>query len=112
MAGNSPEGVQGGSSLLPIGDRHPKGGIPTLYSDGVSSAQVGREVVRFYLSRFDPNMSGNGPAQNEPVAQIVMSASAFAQTAGFLNAMVDRMIIAGVITVEEKARFFELEVAG
>jgi hypothetical protein len=92
--------------LLPIRESHPHGSIPTFYSDGVSSAQIGREVVRFYVSRFDPNMSGTGPAQNEPIAQIVMSASAFVQTAAFLNAMVDRMVDTGVLSAEDKSALF------
>ena len=95
--------------LLPMSKAHPNGNIPTLYSDGVSSAQIGREVVRFYISRFDPNLSGSSPAQNEPVAQIIMSASAFVQAVAFLNKMVDGMVSTGIVTSEEKSRLYNFE---
>ncbi len=96
-------------ALLPIREEHPGNSIPVLFSDGISSAQFGREVVRCYLSRFDPNLSGSGSSQNEPVAQVVLPTSAFLQSVAFMSRIVDQMVHDGIITAEYKARFFRAE---
>ena len=95
---------QAPGALLPIRDPYPNESIPTIFSDGVSSAQNGIEVVRFYLSRFDPNTSGSGPMQNEPVAQVIMPVSGFVQTVNFLSKMLSRLEESGTVAPETKAR--------
>jgi hypothetical protein len=81
--------------------------VPTMYADGVANLARGPGIVKFYLTRFDPDpdVESNNPALNTMVGQVVMSATGFAATVLFFKKQLDEMLERGEV---DRAVFAEL----
>ena len=79
----------------------PPPNFPTVYADGVMNVAHGSQVVKFYLSRFDPSFNvSNSASQNTPIAQVIMPLYSFIDTAVFFEQALNAMVAEGLITQE------------
>lgn len=77
--------------------KYPPDGFPVIFSDGVQSCAGGSETVRFYLSRFNPDIMAVAGAETATVCQIVMSTSGFIGSVLFLQKRLADMVKSGAI---------------
>lgn len=84
----------------PVTGPYPPCNFPTIFVDSiVNLARVGG-VVKFYLTRFDPPMSGNAQANQSPVCQIVMPKEGFVAMTMFFQQQLEIMIQKNEVTRE------------
>jgi hypothetical protein len=81
----------------------PDWAIPTYFIDGVGNFQPGSEVGRFYLVRSDPAANAVGLSALRPVAQVVLTNSAFVNTAIFFESVLRGLVADGHVTEEHIA---------
>jgi hypothetical protein len=93
----------------------PDARFPTVYADGVASLTPAPGLVRFFLSRADPNMLGRGGAVTNPIVQVVMQHYGFVQMVLFfqrqLKAMVEQKAIPKELVDQIEAEFERAEAA-
>jgi hypothetical protein len=93
----------------PAGINYPQANFPTVFADGVMSLANSPTVVKFFLSRTEPNFAGDGTSINQAFAQVVMSMDGFAGTFAFFETAIKRFIAEGYITdvrLDELRQFF------
>ena len=71
--------------------------IPTVFADGIMNLSNNNEVVKFYLARMDPNITGSTGQQTNAIVQVVMPVSAFATTVVFFEDVMKNLIEAGTV---------------
>ena len=76
----------------------PPANFPTVYADGVQSIAYGPSVIKFYLSRIEPNFAGDGTNQLQAFAQIIMPIDGFGSMFVFFEAQLRLLVQNGVIT--------------
>lgn len=86
-----------GAPQPPVGPQFPAPTLPAVFIDGVASLLYNQQVVKFYLSRLDPSLTGQGAPKMTEVAQVVMPLSGFVMTAIFFEDMLGRMVEAGLV---------------
>jgi len=80
----------------------PPAGTPVAYADGIANLAHGKNVVKFYLLRADPDVAAVGPVQIQVVAQIVMPIDGFVRSIIFLTKTIQTLLIPrGAISQEE-----------
>ncbi len=79
--------------------------FPTVFADAVSSLANSPNIVKFFLSRFEPSFTGDGRSQLQPFEQVIMPIDGFASMLVFFEAHLKVMVSQGYIT---EARLTEL----
>jgi len=82
-----------------IGD-YPAPTFPTVFADGVGSLTNSPSIVKFFLSRFEPDLAGTAPAKVQAFAQVIMPMEAFATTTLFFERALAGFVKQGFITQE------------
>jgi hypothetical protein len=70
----------------------PPGNLQTIFADNIVNLARGSGVVKFYLTRFDPPMSGNAQPDSVPVCQVIMPIRTFAAMTVFFQQQLEIMI--------------------
>jgi hypothetical protein len=78
----------------------PPADVHTVYADGIANIAPGDHVIRFYLFRTDPDISGAPSYQNRAVTQVIMPLDSFIVTAAFMNKSLDTLVEQGIISRE------------
>lgn len=86
--------------------------IPTVFADGVTNFFHSREVAKFYLSRFDPSLTGMGGVQAQSSCQVVMPLSSFMVTAAFFKTAVEALVAQGVLNKDDWSNALEAQAKG
>jgi hypothetical protein len=66
----------------------PPWNLQTIFADNIVNLARGSGVVKFYLERFDPPMSGNAQPDSVPVCQVIMPIRTFAAMTQFQRTLV------------------------
>lgn len=83
---------------------YPPAQLPTVYADGVMNLSTTYSIGKFYLARFDPSITGQGPNRLQVFAQVVMPIQALAQAYAFLEKTLTKMAETNTILADEIAR--------
>jgi hypothetical protein len=86
----------------PLGD-FPTPQFANAFADGVSSLTNSPTIVKYFLARFEPTFVGDGRAQLQPFAQIVMPMDGFAAMVIFFQNHLAAMVKQGYINEERLA---------
>lgn len=70
---------------------YPREDLPVIFADGIANFANSPEIFKFYLYRFDPSITGVGPAESHAVAQIIMPMAGILGSIAFLNVAVNDM---------------------
>jgi hypothetical protein len=85
----------------PVGlDDYPSQFVPVAFADGISSANWGSGVVKFYLTRYDPHLRAGGQPKEQVVGQVIMPIRGFVAAASFAQRLLNAMINDGTISKE------------
>jgi hypothetical protein len=101
-----------GNTTHPAEAGYPPISCPTMFADGVLSCSIAPGIAKFYLMRFEPNLSGNNEFRIQPMVQIVLPSEGFVNLAVYLNMQVDRMIRSGFISQNRVDELRQLMEAG
>jgi len=83
--------------------------IPLLYADNILNVFNNKDIVKFYLTRFNPSAQGMVQEANSPVAQVVMPMRSFIEMAAFFHVTTKNMIERGVFSQEELNEAIKLQ---
>jgi hypothetical protein len=75
----------------------PQAALPTFFADGILNAAPSENVVRFYLYRSDPELTGKGEYQNQVIAQVVLPTLGFLHAAIFFEKAVKQFAAQGIL---------------
>jgi hypothetical protein len=81
--------------------------LPTIFADGVVNILPSKEVVKFYLSRFDPPIVGDANLLQRVIAQVAMPTTAFVQTAVFFQVALNHLVDEGYVSKTEVEALFK-----
>jgi hypothetical protein len=76
----------------------PPATIPTVFTDGALNFNHSPQVVKFYLFRFDPALTGSSAALPQVIAQVVMPVPSMVHTAAFFNAAIENLVRQGHVS--------------
>jgi hypothetical protein len=93
------EGAASANAVLikAVKEGFPQATLPTFFADGVLNAAPSANVVRFYLYRSDPELTGKGEYQNQVIAQVVLPTLGFLQAAIFFEKAVKQFAAQGIL---------------
>ena len=77
--------------------------FPTVFADGVLSMANSPSVVKFYLARIEPSLTGDGRTQLQAFAQVIMPIDGFANMFVFFEAQLRLLVKSGIITEQRLA---------
>src|SRR5260370_39903302 len=81
----------------------PPPNFPTVFADSVLSMANSPSVVKFYLARVEPSLAGDGRAQMQAFAQVIMPIDGFAMMFVFFEAQLRLLVQNGIVTEQRLA---------
>jgi hypothetical protein len=96
---NVPPRGSGVPELIPA-TGFPSEEVLTIFADGVANIAPSQNIMKFYLYRTDPDISGVTRYRNSIPAQIVMPMDGFISTVAFLHTALARLVSQGILSKE------------
>lgn len=97
---NVPPETSGASSELIPATGFPPQEVLTVFADGVANIAPSQNMIKFYLYRTDPDISGASRYRNSISAQIVMPMDGFISSVAFLHTALARLVAQGILKKE------------
>jgi hypothetical protein len=93
--------MAGESTQLFTDPGFPDSDVPSIFSDGITAISPGQYVVKMYLGKVDPDVSGSPKFKVSTTQQLIMPINSFVQAAAFMNNVIETLVESKKLSAED-----------